>query len=101
MNKELSIESNYIVVCNIFIFHAREINGSKMLLIAEPGDEGLREAMADPSHLRAVQREQRHAMDTIQYYSEYCDAILPCYKFPCGHDKHDIYDNVYTADISG
>lgn len=88
------------VLRKIYIFNEREIDGSKML-IAEPGDEGLQEAMADLSHLRALQHEQRHAMDSIQYYSEYYNAVLPCYKFPSGHDKHDIYDNLYTIDISG
>lgn len=71
-----------------------------MSLIAGAGDENLQEAMARPHHLRAVQREQLDAVDPIQYYNQHRDALLQCYEFPSEHDKHDIYDNVYTADIS-
>lgn len=56
--------------------------------------------MADAYPLCTIQCEQRHAMDPIQYYSEHCDALLQCVEFPHRHDKHDIYDNIYTINIS-
>jgi len=56
--------------------------------------------MADACSLRIVQREQLHAVDSIQYYSEHCNALLQCLEFSGRHDKHDIYDNIYTIDIS-
>lgn len=56
--------------------------------------------MADAYPLRTVQREQRDAMDSIQYYSEHCNALLQCFELPDRHDKHDIYDNIHSIDIS-
>lgn len=76
----------------------RTKNGS-LLWILGTGDKALQEAMADSLHFRAVQREQLHAMDSIQYYSKYCNEVLQCLGLPSRYDEHDIYDYIYTVDI--
>lgn len=72
----------------------------RVSLIAGAGDESLQKTMARPYHLCAVQREQLDAVDSIQYYNEHRDTLLQCFEFPSEYDKHDIYDNVHSADIS-
>lgn len=64
------------------------------------GDQSLREAVADPHTLRGVQRQQLHAMDSIQYYYEHCNEVLQRFGLYGGYDEHDIHDNVHTVDIS-
>lgn len=64
------------------------------------GDQSLQETMADPYTLRGVQRQQLHAMDSIQYYFEHYNEVLQRFGLCSGHDEHDIHDNVHTVDIS-
>lgn len=55
--------------------------------------------MARPHHLRAVQRQQRDAVDPIQYYNKHHNALLQRHEFSSEHDKHDIHDNIHTTHI--
>lgn len=63
-------------------------------------DESVQTTMADFSYLRAVQRQQLDAMDSIQYHCKYHNYVLQCIHFFSGYDQHDIHDNLYSFHLS-
>ena len=62
-------------------------------------NKNLQTTMARSDDIRRVQREQRDAMDTIQYYSRRCYEVLQRFEFCSRHDQYDLHDNLHTIYI--
>lgn len=56
--------------------------------------------MADPSDLRAIQCQQRDAMDPVQHNYKHHNDVLQCVQLLRGHDQHDLHDNLYSVHFS-
>lgn len=69
-------------------------------LITDGRDKGIQATMANFNDLRDIQREQRDAMDSIQYHREHSGDVLQRVQLRSGHDQHDIYDNLHSVHIS-
>lgn len=52
------------------------------------------------SDIRALQREQRDAVDSVQHNSQHCRKILRRYVFRGRYDQHDLHDHVHSVYIS-